>query len=99
MSAKRRTTALVSGVPRWLPMALARSGLELPATSLIAPLLAAIAVSNASYAVVGGVLITRSRHGWQYGRVLYPEFLPMNLNRIVRSRSGAVRSRARRDAP
>src|SRR5271154_697836 len=39
MSAKRRTTALVVAVPRWLPMASAKAGLELPATSLIAPLL------------------------------------------------------------
>src|ERR1700716_1834134 len=58
MSAKRRTTALVIGVWRWVAIASARAGLELPATSLIAPLLlaatvrrlAAIAVSAAGYA-------------------------------------------------
>ena len=42
MSAKRRTTALVSGVPMYLPMAAASTGLELPATSLIAPFLPVI---------------------------------------------------------
>src|ERR1700674_5207868 len=42
MSAKRRTTALVSGVFRWAPIASASPGLELPATSLIAPFLASI---------------------------------------------------------
>src|ERR1700676_1488787 len=42
MSAKRRPTALGRGVPRCLPMAAASIGLELPATSLIAPLLPAI---------------------------------------------------------
>jgi hypothetical protein len=39
MSAKRRTTALVSGVLRYSPIACARAGFELPATSLIAPFL------------------------------------------------------------
>src|SRR5262245_32520822 len=38
MSAKRRTTALARGVARYAPMASASAGLELPATSLIAPL-------------------------------------------------------------
>ncbi len=39
MSAKRRTTALVNGLSRYSEMPLASAGLELPATSLIAPLL------------------------------------------------------------
>src|SRR6185312_15048111 len=47
MSEKRRTTALVIGTSRWLAIAAARAGLELPATSLTAPLLVAIAVSKA----------------------------------------------------
>src|SRR5215470_6658857 len=42
MSANRRTTALVIGVPIYLPIACASSGLELPATSLIAPFLPVI---------------------------------------------------------
>src|ERR1700761_7632031 len=45
MSAKRRTTALVSGVPIWVPIPCASAGLELPATSLMAPLLLAISLS------------------------------------------------------
>ena len=45
MSAKRRTTALLSGMARWAAMASASARLELPATSLIAPLLARIAIS------------------------------------------------------
>jgi hypothetical protein len=70
----------------------------LPATSLIAPLLvAAIVVSNASYAVACGVLITRSRHGWQYGGVAIPAFCPINLNQTVRSRSDVARNRSRGD--
>src|SRR5215475_4760173 len=65
MSAKRRTTALVSGVARWAAMASASAGLELPATSLIAPLLGRIAVSRRN-AYARGALITRKRQGWQY---------------------------------
>src|SRR5262249_7892293 len=42
MSANRRTTALVIGVPIYLPIASASAGLELPATSLIAPFLPVI---------------------------------------------------------
>src|SRR5579872_2806342 len=45
MSAKRRTTALVSGRSNQLAISLARVGLELPATSLIEPFLADIAAS------------------------------------------------------
>src|SRR6267378_7246596 len=45
MSAKRRTTALASGIFRWVAMASARRGFELPATSLIAPFLPAIPTS------------------------------------------------------
>src|SRR6187399_1729297 len=44
-------------------MALASAGLELPATSLIAPLLAAIAVSRG----LGRRLITSRQCDWQYG--------------------------------
>src|ERR1700760_3481794 len=45
MSAKRRTTALVSGVPIWVPMPAANAGLELPATSLMAPFVLDIPLS------------------------------------------------------
>src|SRR5260370_13443971 len=45
MSAKRRTTALVSGRPRPAAMACAMAGLELPATSLMEPFLADIEAS------------------------------------------------------
>src|SRR5436853_5000116 len=45
MSAKRRTTALVSGSSSSPAMALANAGLELPATSLIEPFLADIDAS------------------------------------------------------
>src|SRR5258705_3018936 len=45
MSAKRRTTALVSGRRRQLAISFARAGLELPATSLIEPFLADIQAS------------------------------------------------------
>src|ERR1700692_3321733 len=47
MSAKRRTIALVSEGPREPPVASASAGLELPATSLMAPLLPAIPSSPA----------------------------------------------------
>src|SRR5437868_11630935 len=43
MSAKRRTSALVSEVCRYAPIASDSARFELPATSLIAPLFAAIA--------------------------------------------------------
>src|SRR5260370_23745386 len=55
MSAKRRTTALASGVRKRAAMASARRGLELPATSLIAPFAPAIHPSPA--AMVAGVAI------------------------------------------
>src|SRR5215470_18252243 len=55
MSAKRRTTALASGVRKRAAMASARRGLELPATSLIAPFAPAIHPSPA--AVDAGVAI------------------------------------------
>src|SRR5215468_8107387 len=55
MSAKRRTTALASGVRKRAAIASARRGLELPATSLIAPFAPAIHPSPA--AVVAGVTI------------------------------------------
>src|ERR1700716_4611711 len=75
MSAKRRTTALVSGVARWAAMASDSAGLELPATSLIAPLLGRIAVS---WLGASRALITSGRRGWQYGRRhqrgIVPEF-------------------------
>src|SRR5229473_3396096 len=45
ISAKRRTTALVSGSPSPAAISCARAGLELPATSLIEPFLAAIDAS------------------------------------------------------
>src|SRR5260221_5809100 len=45
MSAKRRTTALVSGNPSPAAISCARAGLELPATSLIEPFLADIDAS------------------------------------------------------
>ena len=48
MSAKRRTTALVSGVLRYSAIACAKAGFELPATSLIAPFLPAISESFAT---------------------------------------------------
>src|ERR1700724_3206361 len=77
MSAKRRTTALVRGVARWAAMASASAGLELPATSLIAPLFGRIAVSWLG-AGARGALITSGRRGWQYGRRheggIVPEF-------------------------
>src|ERR1700754_3169767 len=67
MSAKRRTTALVIGTPRCLAMAAASAGLELPATSLITPLLPAIALSKAHQGTPDrGALITSTRWGWQY---------------------------------
>src|SRR5579872_7128623 len=50
MSAKRRTTALVSGVLRYSAICWASAGLELPATSLIAPFLPAIQKSSPSLA-------------------------------------------------
>src|SRR6516164_3661521 len=46
-------------------MASASAGLELPATSLIAPLLGRIAVSWQN-PFARGALITRRRQGWQY---------------------------------
>src|SRR4051794_8550050 len=46
MSAKRRTTALVSGRSRPCAMACARAGLELPATSLMEPFLADMDASS-----------------------------------------------------
>src|SRR3569623_221238 len=46
MSAKRRTTALVSGTARPCAMACASAGLELPATSLIEPFLADMVASS-----------------------------------------------------
>src|ERR1700737_5268029 len=45
MSAKRRTTALVSGRPSPAAISCASTGLELPATSLIEPFLADIDAS------------------------------------------------------
>src|SRR6266436_9748126 len=45
MSAKRRTTALVSGTPRPAAISCASAGLELPATSLIEPFFADIDAS------------------------------------------------------
>src|SRR5712675_1569859 len=45
MSAKRRTTALVSGSPSPAAISCARAGLELPATSLMEPFLADIDAS------------------------------------------------------
>src|SRR6188768_3615098 len=45
MSAKRRTTALVSGRRSQLAISCARAGLELPATSLMEPFLADIEAS------------------------------------------------------
>src|SRR5690349_11689357 len=70
MSAKRRTTALVIGVWRYWAMAPARAGLELPATSLIAPLFAVIrclparipAYSRGSDNKAGTGLAIRGRH-------------------------------------
>src|SRR3954454_15564514 len=46
MSAKRRTTALVSGRARTSAMDCARAGLEVPATSLIEPFLADMDASS-----------------------------------------------------
>src|ERR1700716_3323628 len=45
MSAKRRTTAFVSGSPRPPAISCAKTGLELPATSLMEPFLADIDAS------------------------------------------------------
>src|SRR5215475_7137525 len=53
MSAKRRTSALASGVWRYAPMASERKRFELPATILIAPLFAAIARLSAGLARQG----------------------------------------------
>src|SRR3989304_4768158 len=50
MSAKRRTTALVSGVLRYSAICCAKAGLELPATSLIAPFLPDIPTSSSTLA-------------------------------------------------
>src|SRR5918992_35928 len=44
MSAKRRTTVLLSGIRRCAAMALASAGLELPATSLMSPFFADVTV-------------------------------------------------------
>src|SRR5215831_13989168 len=58
-------------------MASASAGLELPATSLIAPLLGRIAVSWRE-APLPRALITRSRQGWQYDGQAGPGFVPVD---------------------
>src|SRR6266487_6556805 len=56
-------------------MASASAGLELPATSLIAPLLGRIAVSWRE-APLPRALITRRRQGWQYDGQPGSSFVP-----------------------
>src|SRR5580700_5274588 len=64
MSAKRRTTALVSAVRSRAAIASARRGFELPATSLIAPFVPAIRasltaeVAGATVAAFAGKMVT-----------------------------------------
>src|SRR6266702_4837017 len=64
MSAKRRTTALVSGRSRPCAMACARAGLELPATSLIEPFLADI---DASSRALLDTMFNISDSHWKHG--------------------------------
>src|SRR5258705_7349795 len=79
MSANRRTTALVSGTPSPAAISCARAGLELPATSLIEPFLAAIGASprallETTFSISGhprnrrvatSEVISRRWRGWQ----------------------------------
>src|SRR6516164_3927326 len=58
-------------------MASASAGLELPATSLIAPLLGRIAGSWRE-APLPRALITRRRQGWQYEGQAGPGFVPVD---------------------
>src|SRR5262249_31146617 len=58
-------------------MASASAGLELPATSLIAPLLGRIAGSWRE-APLPRALITRRRQGWQYAGQAGPGFAPVD---------------------
>src|SRR6516165_5906352 len=58
-------------------MASASAGLELPATSLIAPLLGRIAVSWRE-SPLPRALITRRRQGWQYDGQPGPGFIPVD---------------------
>src|SRR5215813_15423037 len=58
-------------------MASASAGLELPATSLIAPLLGRIAGSWRE-APLPRALITRRRQGWQYDGQAGPGFVPVD---------------------
>src|SRR6266436_2783905 len=58
-------------------MASASAGLELPATSLIAPLLGRIAVSRRE-APLPRALITRRRQGWQYDGQPGSGFVPVD---------------------
>src|SRR4029450_4318364 len=89
MSAKRRTTALVSGVARYAAIAWASAGLELPATSLIAPLLGRWGRIAVSWSPARSrALISRPWRGWQYERGVVPEFWMLPL--IARCRAGAV---------
>src|SRR5215831_10095245 len=62
-------------------MASASAGLELPATSLIAPLLGRIAVSWRE-APLPRALITRSRQGWQYDGQAGPGFVPVDSGEL-----------------
>src|SRR5882757_7028467 len=73
-------------------MASARAGLELPATSLIAPLLAArprLSAAIVVSAVTLAALITRSRRRWQYEVPLGCGFSPA-AHRAGRRRQGLV---------
>src|SRR5262245_21361051 len=95
MSAKRRTTALVSGRSNPSAIAWARAGLELPATSLMEPFLAdmdassralldtAFSISKYPRSTVStGEAISGQRLRWQPGKVRYPVENPESGQRV-----------------
>src|SRR5664280_2942857 len=83
MSAKRRTTALVSGVLRYSAIACAKAGFELPATSLIAPFLPAIYESLPNPAFCLRMILSENR---------YPLFGIMRSGGVVITRWGGARN-------
>src|ERR1035441_8102673 len=83
MSAKRRTTALVSGVLRYSAIACAKAGFELPATSLIAPFLPAIYESLPNPAFCLSMILSENR---------YPLFGIMRSGGVVITRRGGARN-------
>ena len=81
MSAKRRTTAWVSGLSRWAAIASASLGLELPATSLIAPFFAAMRRLLRSAPVPRTRRDNKEPRGLAIGPVCCPEgFWPGRVN-------------------